>query len=174
MKIGDIKVGRKILVKDVEFILPKNGVINISGKNGSGKTLLLRKLHQKLNKSSVLIDQENEEIIENISVIENISLSTDEEKNNLIMKLLDKYNLKKLYSECNVRYLSGGEKRFIAILRALHTGKEVLIFDEPSNDLDNNLINILKTIMENECNNKLIILVTHDDRFNRKYSSLEY
>lgn len=165
MQIDNIKISNRILIKSTELKLSQTGVVMIGGKNGTGKTLLLRKIHQTLNDLSVLVDQENDEIIDNLSVIENISLSCDTQKNEKIIKLLDGVNLQRLHEGCNIKTLSGGEKRFISILRALMTNKKIIILDEPTNDLDNYLVNSLISIMKAEFDEKLFILATHDDRF---------
>ena len=58
--------------------------------------------------------------------------------------------------------LSGGEKKKVSLLNALCTQKEIIILDEPTNHLDSDAVEGLKIIVQNIIDNKLVILITHD------------
>ncbi|EFR98294.1 ABC transporter, ATP-binding protein, putative, partial [Listeria ivanovii FSL F6-596] len=71
------------------------------------------------------------------------------------------------------KFLSGGEKRLINLLRVVLSNQEVLILDEPSNDLDIDVFDKAKEIIYQVAKNKIVLLITHDDRFTKFDKKLE-
>ncbi len=60
--------------------------------------------------------------------------------------------------------ISGGEKRRIAIARALYRSASVYIFDEPTNDLDQEMVSIVLKLIEEKKPGNIVIIASHDPR----------
>jgi hypothetical protein len=87
-----------------------------------------------------------------------------QDKKTEILNLLDKYKLTYLLDK-NSEYLSGGEKRVISLLRVLLSDKEIIILDEPSNDIDYVIFEKIYELIKFFSKQKTILLISHDDRF---------
>lgn len=164
---NDIFIKGKRLVKGAHFSLPKNGLYIVSGNNGTGKTLLINLLFQnsiKEGKECVLVDQSSNRILYKSSTIENISFSSIAKINKDAERELDEqgFGYIKKYTP---RTMSGGEKRLLCILRGLFAHpKDVLFIDEPTNDLDINVVSQLIEKIREASRITLVIIVSHDDR----------
>ena len=88
-----------------------------------------------------------------------------ERLNNLIINL----GLKKLYNRGqtfeNTQNLSGGEKQRIGFARAVYKNSPILLFDEPTNNLDEKNENIILDMIKTLNGKKTIIIVTHNKKF---------
>ena len=78
-----------------------------------------------------------------------------------------KDNNKRLFVEIreNANNLSGGEKQKLSLIKAFLENKKILILDEPSSALDKRSIEQLKAILSDIKQRKIIIIISHDDRF---------
>ena len=161
-----IKVRNKFLLKEGSLKLNDTGCYIMKGANGCGKSLWLKRLHLDWMPYTVLVSQDNNAIISKASVIENISMSSDKNEIKDIMLQMENYGLTHLL-HLNPCKMSGGEKRIISILRAFCSKKNIILMDEPSNDLDYQLMNRLLEMIKKFKTDKLIIMVTHDDRFEK-------
>ncbi len=175
--------GKKIYsINDLE--LEPNQIYLISGESGSGKTTFINVLlgfvplisgsikigdvfsrsENWLNHFSVQF--QNHQIL-NRNLIENISLSEnfDQEKIDHYIKML---KLESLNSEdCfgnRGEKISGGEKRRIAIARALYKNAFIYVFDEPTNDLDQEMVSIVLKLIADKKTNNIVIIASHDPR----------
>lgn len=167
-----------ILIKNLEFSLGPNTCLGLIGHNGSGKTSLIKEL---LNTKNLKVKQAHDlKIVYFSQLKENLP-----EKGNLMDYLGDgsKYVIFKdqnihvaayasqflFESEkmtIPVNELSGGEKARLNLAKILLKPADVLIFDEPTNDLDVETIEVLENIIEKF--NGLCLLVSHDRRFLKK------
>lgn len=168
----------KVLFSDVDFEL-NEGIYMLCGLNGSGKTTLLNMIYQiekydgiikyndldisKLDVSNFRTNicsynNQSNNLFDNLSLSENIKiLSLDDEKKD---KLLEILNLKEIYkSKKNISSLSGGERQKSQLLINLLGYHDIILLDEPENNLDKksivNLIDFLKTL------NKITIISSH-------------
>lgn len=169
--------GSVSVLKDVSFNINKNDFVVIGGANGSGKSVLMT-IISGLEKASVgnvfvkekigLVFQDadsqilGETLIEDVCVsLKNIGYPKNIQKNRAL-ECLDKVLLKdKAY--CEARFLSGGEKRRLAVASIFALDANIIIFDEPYANLDwpgviqvNNLLKNLKS------SGKTIIILTHE------------
>ncbi|MDR2660773.1 MAG: ATP-binding cassette domain-containing protein [Lactobacillaceae bacterium] len=95
---------------------------------------------------------------ENLNVIQDIN----EEK---MEKLMEIFSISDLYKK-KISKLSGGQKQRINLIRALVKESKILILDEPTNNLDQINIDVLKRILLKEKSpNKIILIASHDDKF---------
>jgi ABC-type ATPase involved in cell division len=180
------------LLKDLNFSLYPKSFSIITGHSGTGKTTILKMIRgeikpdsgkvlvsgkevAKLNKSSTIklrrsisMVYQDSKLLNDRSVVENIALPLRIQGvhgavlKNRVEELLDLFNLNKIaFTRAGI--LSGGEKRKIAIARALSTSPQILLADEPTTGLDpvsaKEIIKILIALAEKE--NISILLATH-------------
>jgi ABC-type multidrug transport system fused ATPase/permease subunit len=179
-------------IKNISINLVKNNIYLIKGPSGSGKTTLLNILMGIIKPKSgkILINSIITEIFENsswfkkvayvpqkINVLSeniriNISLEFDENKidNDKIIKAFEEVNLydqfkNRLDEKINEdgKNISGGQIQRLGIIRALYKESEVIIFDEPTSNLDKNNEEQIMDLIYKLKNNRIIILVSHKD-----------
>lgn len=166
------------LIKDFSLLLENDARIGVIGKNGSGKTTLLKLLTKQIEPDSgeVIIgetvkigyfSQENENLPKDKRVydflkekgerIETIDGSIS------ITQILEKFLFFKESQYAYINKLSGGEKRRLYLLSVLVTSPNVLILDEPTNDLDIETLEALEEYLDTF--KGAVITVSHDRYF---------
>lgn len=165
----------KYLLNDVSFNVEEKDKIGIIGKNGCGKSTLLKIL-------SGTIDSEKGEVnlIGNIRLSylpQDIEINEEMSALNWVMKDANIKNCEYLEHDAKamltkleifdydkkIKYLSGGEKKKVAIANTLVKPSEILILDEPTNHLDSDIISWLEKYLAKY--QGAIIMVTHDRYF---------
>ncbi|MCD3297454.1 ABC-F family ATP-binding cassette domain-containing protein, partial [Clostridium botulinum] len=179
------------LINDFSYIFTPGDRVGIIGKNGMGKSTLLNIIIDKIKADSGNIDigetvkigyfsQEYEGMDDNMRVIEYIREAAefikDAEGNSIsATKMLERFLFPSELQYTYISKLSGGEKRRLYLLRVLMYAPNVLILDEPTNDLDIEALNILEEFIE--FFNGTVITVSHDryflDKVCRKILSFE-
>lgn len=172
LELGNINIkdNSQKLISQVEIDVDSYGIYLISGKNGSGKTTLAKLLYEKYDQLIAIMLQENDLILKDMSVLNNIDMYQGKEveiRNFLILHNLE-YILEK-----NPKFLSGGERRLISILRILFSDKKILILDEPSNDIDFQMFQKIHELILLFSKEKAILLISHDDRFDQYVKKYE-
>lgn len=163
----DITIKEKKLLNSGTIKCNDSGLVIIKGKNGSGKTLLFQNIFSNKKNSCyniIMLNQNNDAVISSQSIIKNISMTENIEKNNYITKCLKELELDYILKLKSSK-MSGGEKRLVAILRAYFSDSNIVLLDEPSNDLDFCMVNKVISLIKNMSKNRLVLLITHDDRF---------
>ncbi|PZF88615.1 hypothetical protein C1903_09085 [Listeria ivanovii] len=150
--------------------ITKNGIYIIIGANGAGKTTLAKKILQANKSICCMMKQDDNQILEHDTVLKNITMNEIPE--NRVIDFLKEHQLEYLLTKKS-KFLSGGEKRLVNILRAVLSNQEVLILDEPSNDLDMDVFAKAKNIIYQVAKSKIVLLITHDDRFAKYDKKLE-
>ena len=184
------KNGAKILFENVNFNLKVGGIVEIFGRNGVGKTSLIKTIFGAKNEKAEIYDGKTfldetarvgiysqeissdffemnlKDAIEKIYLDQNISIT--EEK---IYRILHQYLFSTEDFETPIRELSGGQKARFQLIKMLSNEPQILILDEPTSHLDLPSIEELERALKNYSG--AIIFVSHDDYFRKVMKSTE-
>ena len=170
--------GDKLLYDDLNFVLPRNGIVGVIGPNGAGKTTLFR-LIMGLERPDggtfevgdtvkiSYVDQQHSTIDPDKSVYEVISGGND------VLRMggrsinarayLSRFNFSGADQEKFCRVLSGGERNRLQLALALLQEGNVLLLDEPTNDMDVNTMRAIEEGLENFAG--CAVVISHDRWF---------
>jgi len=186
-RLGDVVIraegvaksyGDTVLYDNLRFDIPAGAIVGIIGPNGAGKTTLLRMIvGQEQPDAGTLtvgttvklayVDQSRADLDPSKSVWEEIS--GGQEQIPLGDRLVNsrayvaRFNLAGPDQQKKVGTLSGGERNRVHLAKMLKSGANVLLLDEPSNDLDVNTLRALEDALEGFAGSALII--SHDRWF---------
>ena len=178
--------GDKVLINDFSYIFLKNDRIGFLGRNGCGKTTLMKIIAGKIQPDSgeivvgqtVKIGYYSQEIENDSSagisymnpklrVIDYIRETAEfvQTKDGVISasNMLEKFLFAGEDQYSLIEKLSGGEKRRLNLLRVLMEAPNILILDEPTNDLDITTLTILEDYLDSFMG--IVIIVSHDRYF---------
>jgi sulfate-transporting ATPase len=170
-RLGDLVVeakgiskafGDNVLYENVEFSLPKGGIVGVVGPNGAGKTTMFRMIIGKEKPDSGTIrigetvklgyvDQDrtldpNKTVYEVISEGQDTIMLGKAEVN--ARGYCARFNFAGTDQQKKVKDLSGGERNRVHLARMLKEGANLIILDEPTNDLDVNTLRALEEGLE--------------------------
>ncbi|KGF38719.1 energy-dependent translational throttle protein EttA [Prevotella bivia] len=170
--------GEKVLFKDLNFMLPPNGIVGVIGPNGAGKTTLFR-LIMGLDQADggtfevgetvklAYVDQQHKDIDPKKSVYEVVS------QGNELFRMggrdvnarayLSRFNFGGTDQSKLCGVLSGGERNRLQLALALKQEGNVLLLDEPTNDIDVNTLRALEEGLENFAG--CAVVISHDRWF---------
>jgi ATP-binding cassette ChvD family protein len=159
-RLGDVVVeidggkksyGDKLLYQNLEFKLPRGGIVGIVGPNGAGKTTLFRIMvgQESLDEGSIKIgdtvqiayvDQSRDDLDGSKTVWQELSDGLD----NIVVgsyevpsrAYVSRFNFRGAAQQKFVKDLSGGERNRLHLAKLLKSGGNLLLLDEPTNDLD--------------------------------------
>ncbi len=176
--LGFAYPGGEPLVKDLDLMVSRGDKIGLLGPNGSGKTTLVRLLMGQLEPSAgelkegtkrqiVYLDQLRAQIDDNKSVADNVSdgnshVTIDGKKKHVISYLED-FLFEPDRSRTPARVLSGGERNRLLLARLFTQPANVLVLDEPTNDLDAETLDLLENLLVEFTGT--LLLVSHDRDF---------
>ena len=170
--------GDRQLIKDFNYIMLKNDRLGVIGPNGSGKTTLLKIITGNTEPDEGYVEmgttvktgyfsQENEYMDESLKVIEYIRNVAEyietSEGSASASQMLEKFLFTGAMQYSLISKLSGGEKRRLYLLKVLMEAPNVLILDEPTNDLDIKTLTILEDYLDNF--DGIVLTVSHDRYF---------
>lgn len=171
--------GDKKILDDFTYIFSKNDRVGVIGPNGVGKSTLINISTGNIAPDSGTVDigetvkigyftQESKDMNENLRVIEYIKesgefLKADDGEVISASKMLERFLFTPEAQWTPIAKLSGGERRRLYLLRVLMEAPNVLILDEPTNDLDIQTLTILEDYLENFPGT--VIAVSHDRYF---------
>lgn len=169
----------KVCVNNFDYLFLREDRIGIVGQNGAGKTTLMRMITGDLDPDGGLVDrgdtvkigyfsQENEDLDENAKVLEFVKeigeyLPLANGDRISASKMLERFLFPSDLQYARIGNLSGGEKRRLYLLCILMSAPNVLLFDEPTNDLDIATLQVLEDFLDYF--NGPVITVSHDRYF---------
>ncbi len=171
--------GENLLMDDLNFNLPRGGIVGVIGPNGAGKTTLFRMIlgqekpdagTLKIGDSVSLsyVDQSREALNGEFNVWEEISdggkdlvLVGKREMNS--RAYCASFGFRGPDQQKKVKDLSGGERNRLQLAKLLKSGGNVLLFDEPTNDLDVDTLRALEEALVNFAG--CAVVVSHDRWF---------
>lgn len=170
--------GDKLLIDDLSFRLPPGGIVGVIGANGAGKTTLFRMItkQEEPDGGSIVIgetvdlgyvDQSRDALAADKTVWEEVSGGND------IIKLgkhevnsrayCSNFNFKGGDQQQKVGTLSGGQRNRVHLAKMLKSGGNVILLDEPTNDLDTETLAALEDALENFAG--CAVIISHDRMF---------
>ena len=170
--------GDRTLIRDFSYILLPGDRIGIIGPNGCGKSTLLNILTGKLMPDTGNVDmgttiklgyfsQENEYMDESLKVIDYIRDTAEyiqtSEGTVTASQMCENFLFTGSMQYSQIAKLSGGEKRRLYLLKVLMEAPNVLVLDEPTNDLDIQTLRILEDYLTRFAG--IVVTVTHDRYF---------
>ncbi|MBO0662210.1 energy-dependent translational throttle protein EttA [Jiella sp. MQZ9-1] len=170
--------GDRVLIENLSFKLPAGGIVGIIGPNGAGKSTLFKMItgQEKPDSGSIsvgetvdlgYVDQSRDDLDANKNVWEEISGGVD------IMKLgkyemnsrayVGNFNFKGPNQQQKVGTLSGGQRNRVHLAKMLKSGANVILLDEPTNDLDTETLTALEDALEEYAG--CAVVISHDRMF---------
>jgi ATP-binding cassette ChvD family protein len=170
--------GDKILFKDLTFKLPPNGIVGVIGPNGAGKSTLFKLItgKEKPDQGSIklgetvklaYVDQSRDSLTDTNTVWQEISGGTDimmvgkREVNT--RSYVGSFNFKGGDQQKKVGLLSGGERNRVHLAKTLAEGGNLILLDEPTNDLDIETLQNLEEALEEFAG--CAVVISHDRWF---------
>ncbi len=186
-RLGDVVVeargvrkayGEQLLMDDLNFTLPRGGIVGVIGPNGAGKTTLFRMItgQEKPDAGTLrlgetvqpgYVDQSRDALGANKSVWEEISGGEDElmigKRPVPSRAYVSWFNFKGAQQQRKVGTLSGGERNRVHLAKLLQRGSNLLLLDEPTNDLDVDTLRALEEALLNYAG--CAVVISHDRWF---------
>jgi ATP-binding cassette ChvD family protein len=170
--------GDKLLFENLEFSLPPGGIVGVIGPNGAGKTTLFRLITEQEQPDSGefkvgptvklgYVDQSRDSLSDDKTVWNEISDGLDliqlgkREVNS--RAYVSRFNFSGTDQQKRVGQLSGGERNRVHLAKMLKSGANVILLDEPTNDLDVNTMRALEEALENFAG--CAVVISHDRWF---------
>lgn len=170
--------GDKVLLKDFTYIFLKDDRIGIIGPNGAGKSTLMKIIAGWVKPDGGTVEigqtvrmgyfsQENEEMDESLRVIDYIKNVAEYVKTKdgsiTASQMLERFLFPSHMQYTTIGKLSGGERRRLYLLRILMDAPNVILLDEPTNDLDIQTLTILEDYLDSF--QGIVVTVSHDRYF---------
>ncbi len=186
-RLGDLVVearhlkkgyGDNLLIEDLDFTLPRGGIVGVIGPNGAGKTTMFRMITGaerpdggtlKIGETVQIgyVDQSRDALGANKTVWEEITGGNDEielgKKKIASRAYVSWFNFKGAGQQRTVGSLSGGERNRVHLAKLLKKGSNLLLLDEPTNDLDVDTLRALEEALLNFAG--CAVVISHDRWF---------
>ena len=170
--------GDKLLFENLSFDLPQGGIVGVIGPNGAGKSTLFKLITDKETPDSgsfevgstvemSYVDQEHDQLDNDKTVFEVISEGSEvidlggREMNS--RAYVSKFNFSGSDQGKKVGTLSGGERNRVHLALTLKRGANLILLDEPTNDLDVNTLRALEEALDNF--GGCAVVISHDRWF---------
>ncbi len=170
--------GNRLLIDDLNFKLPPGGIVGVIGPNGAGKTTLFRMItgqevpdsgHLRIGETVKMgyVDQSRDSLDGTKSVWEEISGGTDVlyigKRAVPSRAYVGAFNFKGSDQQKKVGILSGGERNRVHLAKMLKSESNVILLDEPTNDLDVDTLRALEEALVEFAG--CVVVISHDRWF---------
>ena len=170
--------GDKVLIRDLDFSLPPNGIVGVIGPNGAGKTTLFKMIMGQVTPDAgtfevgetvrlAYVDQSHHDIKPELSVYQVVSKGNETirlgGRDTNVRAYLSRFNFSGADQEKKCGVLSGGERNRLHLAMALKEEGNVLLLDEPTNDIDVNTLRALEEGLEAFAG--CAVVISHDRWF---------
>lgn len=173
--------GDRTLIKDFSYNFTPDDRIGIIGRNGAGKSTLMNMIIGKLQPDAGTVeigttihfgyfDQHSDDLLEHgsqrvIDYLKDVAELVKTNDGSIITasQMLERFLFSPNQQYAPINKLSGGERRRLFLLKVLMAAPNVLILDEPTNDLDVQTLSVLEEYLEDF--NGCVIVVSHDRYF---------
>src|ERR1700758_2226084 len=170
--------GDNLLMEDLNFNLPRGGIVGVIGPNGAGKTTLFRmivgqekpdagKLRVGDTVLPAYVDQNRDALDANKTVFEEITGGVDHlmlgKRKVASRGYVSRFNFKGPDQQRKVSELSGGERNRVHLAKLLRRGGNLLLLDEPTNDLDVDTLRALEDALLSF--GGCVVVISHDRWF---------
>ena len=186
-RLGDVVIdakglskayGDKLLFENLNFHLPRAGIVGVVGANGAGKTTLFKIITgtEKPDGGSLVIgetvqlsyvDQSRDALTDDNTIFQEITGGSDVIRMGKLelnsRAYVGKFNFSGSDQQKLVKNLSGGERNRVHLAKLLQTGGNVLLLDEPTNDLDVETLQALEQAITSFSG--CVLVITHDRWF---------
>ncbi|MFK7983252.1 MAG: energy-dependent translational throttle protein EttA [Saprospiraceae bacterium] len=186
-RLGDVVVevegiskayGDKLLYEDLTFSIPRNGIVGVVGANGVGKSTLFKIILglEQPDKGKVTIgptvdvsyvDQSHKDLLPEKTIYEVVSGGNDliQVGNTEVnaRAYLSKFNFGGGDQQKKLGVLSGGERNRVHLAMTLKNGGNLILLDEPTNDIDINTLRALEEAIDNFAG--CAVIISHDRWF---------
>jgi ATP-binding cassette subfamily F protein uup len=174
----DVAFGDKVVIKQLNLLISRNDRLALIGANGTGKSTLIKLIMEKevpsggkmrsgVNLDIAYFDQHREALDLNQTVQEIVGEGKQEVmvngRSRHVLGYLQDFLFSPKRARTPVRALSGGEKNRLLLARLFLKPSNLLILDEPTNDLDIETLELLEEVVANYAGT--VILVSHDRDF---------
>jgi NitT/TauT family transport system ATP-binding protein len=178
--------GDKVIFGDFSYNFASTGIYVLRADSGAGKTTLLRIIAGLDTDFSgniigggtpnVSFAFQEYRLFPNLNALENVMIaSKDESESDLLYAkmLLQRMGFSEKDSQLLPSELSGGMKQRVSLARAFLKNASVLLLDEPTKELDEDLVDTVLSIIKEEGERKLVILVSHSPKDAEKLGATE-
>jgi ATP-binding cassette ChvD family protein len=186
-RLGDVVIeaeglskayGNKLLFEDLTFSIPRNGIVGVVGANGVGKSTLFKIMMGKIEPDkgtikigdtvkSSYVDQSHEDLLPEKTIFEVISGGNDVLTVGTMefnaRAYISKFNFGGSDQQKKVGVLSGGERNRVHLAMTLKDGGNLILLDEPTNDIDVNTLRALEEAIDNFAG--CAVIISHDRWF---------
>lgn len=171
----DVTLGSRVFVHVPRIRIEIGDRVSISGANGVGKTLLLKTLMKEIAEPSVgitksgtgtkvvYIDQQYDVINPTLTVFENLEQHVPHVHKERVYKQLGRFQFPAEYANKKASELSGGETARLAFAIATVSPLDLLVLDEPTNNLDIETMRVISSALEDF--EGAVLAVSHDEAF---------
>lgn len=186
-RLGDVVINsenltksydKRVLFENLNFSIPKNAIVGIIGPNGVGKSTLFRIIMGEETPDSgnitigetvklAYVDQSHKDLVPEKTIYEVVSQGSEfitiGNKEINARAYISRFNFAGGDQQKKVSTLSGGEKNRLHLAITLKEGGNVILLDEPTNDIDVNTLRALEEGIENFAG--CVLLISHDRWF---------
>jgi ATP-binding cassette subfamily F protein uup len=178
LKFADKSYGDKIIIKDFSCRIMRGDRVGLLGPNGAGKSTLLKlilgelapdsgEIQQGTKLTVAYFDQMREQLDEEMVLTDTISQGSDfieiNGKRKHVISYLEDFLFPAERARSPVKSLSGGERNRLLLARLFTRPANVLVLDEPTNDLDIETLELLEALLQEYTGT--LFLVSHDREF---------